>query len=829
MKKRIRIISYSVSVLCLIAAVFLLLVSIDSPKNDNLHNKENDLNNEVEHKILYLCSYNTQYYSYDAQYSGIQRSLFENCIDYDIFYMDAKKYGTTQDKLVFHDFLKARMQPGEYEAVLLGDDNALLFAMEYQEELFKGLPMVFFGINDLDLARTSCKNRYITGFYEETYLDILVELTSKLFPDSRQFVAIHDSSVAGRADEKKFFALARNYPEYEFSDINTSTMNKKEFVEALEQIPSDAVIFFMTCYSDKDGKIYSVLSRAHTITNASSAPVIRNYPGGEGQGILGGIYMDFENQCYLAGLTIADILKNGADVSKIPLMETTTSCCAFDWQMIKKLGLNRSVFQEGTIFYNKNPTIIELYGRILPVMGLIVVALLIIIVILNISETQEKKTNSELRASQEVLLKSEVQLRYLVDNDEILDILNRRTITNFIINEVPVNAKFSMIIIDIDGFKNLNESYGHHVADSILQYMVAMFKEICDGIDCKIARYGGDEFLLYFNDRKICADDELVSRLMNAIHAPIPLGDESLVITASLGIANSDGKTPPERQILNAETAMYNAKDDGKNRVSVYDGELKQKDEEETRIKAKLQEAFDHDGFYMVYQPQIHTKTKKIHGYEALVRMKEQGIYPGQFIPVAERNGWIWKIGRITTELVIKQLAQWRDEGRELYPVSINFSSNQLNDYGYIDFMKDLLKHYKVPANLIEIEITEGMFLAKSALSDAIFKHFQKMGIKLLMDDFGTGYSSLGYLTYIPVDVIKLDKSLVDTYLVDGKDSFIKDIIRLMHDLGKQMIIEGVEEQWQYERLMEFNADIIQGYFFSKPLPAADAIIFQPK
>lgn len=121
------------------------------------------------------------------------------------------------------------------------------------------------------------------------------------------------------------------------------------------------------------------------------------------------------------------------------------------------------------------------------------------------------------------------------------------------------------------------------------------------------------------------------------------------------------------------------------------------------------------------------------------------------------------------------------------------------------------------------------MFLEKSALADGLFKRFKELGIRILMDDFGTGYSSLGYLTYIPVDVIKLDKSLVDAYLVDGKDSFIKNIITLMHDLGKEMIIEGVEEKWQFERLREFGADTIQGYYFSKPIPAADAVDFRVK
>lgn len=423
----------------------------------------------------------------------------------------------------------------------------------------------------------------------------------------------------------------------------------------------------------------------------------------------------------------------------------------------------------------------------------------------------------------------EEQLRYQVEYDEVLDILNRRTITEYLRLNMTEDDVYSVVIVDIDGFKSINENYGHSFADSVLQYLVAVFKSISDEVGWKLARYGGDEFLFVMPEACLTRDSEEIERIMDAIRSPIPLGYETLTITASIGVSNSDGVTLAEQHITNAECAMYEAKCLGKNGIVVYGDEMKERAREEIRIKEKLQAAFENDGFFMVYQPQIDARTKEVSGFEALVRMKEPGIYPGQFIPVAERSGWIWRIGRITTELAIKQLSEWKNGGKTLHPVSINFSSNQLNDHGYVDFLASLLEKYGVPAELVEIEITEGMFLEKSALADGLFKRFKELGIRILMDDFGTGYSSLGYLTYIPVDVIKLDKSLVDAYLVDGKDSFIKNIITLMHDLGKEMIIEGVEEKWQFERLREFGADTIQGYYFSKPIPAADAVDFRVK
>ena len=520
-------------------------------------------------------------------------------------------------------------------------------------------------------------------------------------------------------------------------------------------------------------------------------------------------------------------LFSGEDIESVHLVEKTPSRTVFDYHLLKEYDLDSSLLPDDTLFYNKPVSFMGQYGKILPVIISLFTTLLLFVLSSRIGSSVAKRLVKDLSFSRDKLLASEEQLRYQAEYDEVLDIYNRRTVTNWLINTMTPKDIYSVLIIDIDDFKMLNENYGHSLADSILQYLVALIKEMAHEGHWKVARFGGDEFLIIIPGEQITTDCQTVKNLFSALRAPIPLGDETLAITASIGASCSDGITSPDQHIVNAEGAMYEAKNCGKNGIVIYDDEMKKKAIDEIRIKERLQHAFDNDGFYMLYQPQIDSQTKLVSGYEALVRMKEPGIYPGQFIPVAERSGWIWKIGRITTELVIKQLALWRDEGNELHPVSVNFSGNQLNDHGYIDFVEELLKKYDIPPHFLEIEITEGLFLEKSALADEIFKRFKNMGIRLLMDDFGTGYSSLGYLTYIPVDVIKLDKSLVDTYLVDGKDSFIKNIIHLMHDLNKDMIIEGVEEEWQFKRLREFGADTIQGYYFSKPIPADEAISFK--
>ena len=418
------------------------------------------------------------------------------------------------------------------------------------------------------------------------------------------------------------------------------------------------------------------------------------------------------------------------------------------------------------------------------------------------------------------------KLRFLSEHDQTLLIYNRRTIIERLENNFTVEDTFCVILADINNFKGMNSTYGNTGGDIILRNIASALSNLCHrkGWDC--GRYGGDKFLIIVPYRNLKIDDPDINALLEAFTTPTPMGGEWISAAVCVGLSNSDGITPVKEHISCAENAMRLAKAKGKNIVLEYSEELKAKAREENDIKKKVWHALENDGFFMVYQPQIDARTRSVSGYEALVRMKTPGVYPGQFIPIAEKNGWIWRIGRITTELVIKQLAQWIEEGQTPHPVSINFSSNQMSDEGYVDFLEDLLKTYNISPSLVEIEITEGLFLEKSAQAQDLFDRFKNLGIRLLMDDFGTGYSSLGYLTYIPVDVIKLDKSLVDTYLVEGKDSFIHNVIRLMHDLDKEMLIEGVEEKWQYERLCEFGADTIQGYYFSKPISPEEAIRF---
>lgn len=824
---RIRTVLIVASVICLVLAAILIFRIFNSELTDEDIRVEAPA--EVSHRVLFLCSYTPLYFTYDSQAAGIEEVLYPNGVEYDVVYMDAKNFGSLLDQQVFYNYMKVHMSDRrKYEAVLAGDDDALKFALQYQNELFAGIPIVFFGINDQSLAHEAEGHTRVTGYYETDYFYPTLETAIKLFPEARTMVALHDLSAAGVADAKNFYDFAGNYPNYTFTDINTSLMTSTELIRALEKLPEDAILFYMTCYSDISGNTYSLLDRTNLVVTHTSVPIFRNYEGARSTGVIGGSYIDFTQQTRMAAQTVLSVL-NGMDISNIPVEYHTAGKSAYDYQMMMKYGLDLSLLPEGAEIYNKPVGFFEYYGDILPPVALIAIALALLIISTRISLLRTRRMTRELEESKEELEKSHEEMTYRAEHDDLMGIFNRRAAGEHLRADLKPEDTYSILMADIDGFKGVNESYGHKATDDVLRFIANLLKEAAEKHGWFLARYGGDEFLFMVPDRHVEVGDDIVEELLKIFSTTIPVGVGEISMAASLGISNSDGVTTTDQHILNAENAMYEAKSRGGNGAFLFADEMKAKLREESVIKEKLLEAFENDGFFMLYQPQIDSQTLKVSGYEALVRMKEPGMYPGKFIPVAEENGWIWRIGRITTELVIKQLAAWRDEGKELHPVSINFSSNQINDIGYVNFVEELLEKYDISTKYIEIELTEGLFLDQTTQSANLFNRFKEMGIRLLMDDFGTGYSSFGYLTYIPVDVIKLDKSLVDNYLVDGKDQFIRDIIQLMHGLDKEMIIEGVEEDWQFKRLREFKADTIQGYFFSKPIPADEAIDFTVK
>jgi len=245
---------------------------------------------------------------------------------------------------------------------------------------------------------------------------------------------------------------------------------------------------------------------------------------------------------------------------------------------------------------------------------------------------------------------------------------------------------------------------------------------------------------------------------------------------------------------------------------------MKKEAEEKRYLEKILRSALEDSGLELLYQPQVDAKTGEIASFEALLRLKNQQISPGVFIPVAEETGIIVQIGRWVAEEAFRQIAKWRELGLSGKSISINYSSKQLRDTEYVEYLNELSIKYQVEPKLIEVEITEGILMENNIATLAFFDDLKKYGYKIALDDFGTGFSSLNYLTYIPVDKIKLDKSIDDKFLEMENTTVIDSLISLSHGLNLKITAEGIENWDKYLKLRDGGCDYIQGYLFSRPV-----------
>jgi diguanylate cyclase (GGDEF)-like protein len=441
-------------------------------------------------------------------------------------------------------------------------------------------------------------------------------------------------------------------------------------------------------------------------------------------------------------------------------------------------------------------------------------------------ETYEQLAASEeeLRAQYDEIQIYTRQIEHVAEHDSLTNLPNRRNFDNRLEQELNANRSGAVMLLDIDNFKGINDTLGHLYGDKVLK-KVAEELETIKTEKILISRFGGDEFIVLITEEDDASVVEAyANKIADLFKHSLLIGKDEINISFSMGITLYPLDSCDASQlVMNADLAMYKVKNSGRNHFMFFNEKMANKLIEHINVEKSIREALKDGNFKILYQPLIATFTGKVDGFEALLRMKNVNISPAVFIPIAEEKGLIVEIGRWVTKEVIKQISVWKKKGLDIKPVAINFSVNQLSDINYVDFLVNTLKSEGVEAKYIHIEITESIFLEKKEETLLFIKKLKELGIRIALDDFGTGYSSLNYLTFLPVDKIKLDKSLNDKFLELENVKVMDNLISLAHSLNLQVVAEGIETIDQYKRLRVGKCNQIQGYLFSKPLEVEDA------
>jgi diguanylate cyclase (GGDEF)-like protein len=431
------------------------------------------------------------------------------------------------------------------------------------------------------------------------------------------------------------------------------------------------------------------------------------------------------------------------------------------------------------------------------------------------------------------------RLTYLAEYDSLTNLPNRRQLGSCLEDAIAAAGRHghraAVMFIDLDRFKNVNDMLGHGVGDQLLVQAAARLQACARG-DNVVARLGGDEFavvLPYLAGAAREAPDAalLAGRIIEALAQPFHLQGQQLFVSASIGIASypEDGASA-EQLLKSADTAMYGAKNNGRNTWQFYSAALHENAAQRIQLESQLRLALERGEFLLHYQPKLDLAGGGISGFEALLRWQhpQRGLVPPlEFISILEDTGLILPVGEWVIGEVCRQLRAWEAAGLPVPPVAINLSARQLQQADLAAAIERIVLGAGVAPGLLEFELTESMLMANPEAAVAILKRIKALGMRLSVDDFGTGYSSLAYLKRFPLDALKIDRTFVRDLPDDADDAAItKAVISLAHSLSLKVVAEGVENIAQLRELQRYDCDEIQGYYISKPLPAADCAAF---
>jgi len=425
----------------------------------------------------------------------------------------------------------------------------------------------------------------------------------------------------------------------------------------------------------------------------------------------------------------------------------------------------------------------------------------------------------------------EQKLYNYVCYDQLTGLLNRFALNDILVNMISgkANTNFALLIVDIDNFKNVNDTKGHTFGDSLLIQVSERLKDLYTN-EAKIFRISGDEFVVLINpfEKKEEIERKAVD-IIRVFNTQFEVMKSALFLTASIGVSlYPEHGADIDSLLKNADIAVIKAKENGKNRIVFFNEPMNESLIEKMQIERCLWSALPNNEFQLYYQPQLDLITNKITGFEALLRWKNEElgmVPPKKFINIAEETRLIILIGEWVFKSACEFLKRLHRLGHEDMGISINISMIQLLQDDFVDMVIDTIDEIEINARLVELEITESVLMEFYETIAGKLRLLRSRGIKIALDDFGKGYSSLNYLIQLPITTLKIDKTFIDTISSDGKK---KSITSLVVNLGRNMdlnvVAEGVEQKEQMEYLTQIKCDKIQGYYFSKPLPESEII-----
>ena len=513
-------------------------------------------------RVLFISAYSYGWDTVQTQIEGIKAGVDENTtIDYE--FMDTKRFRTDEWLNMFHDMLKYHLENTDpYDVVIVGDDAALQFAMEYREELFPEIPVVFEGVNDEEYAMKAAENPLVTGIIEKLSVEKNIDMALKVNPTADKVVAILDDSMTADAERKNFYSSAENYPELEFSEINAAELKTARLQQAISKVDDKTILIYIVMSKDGSGKQYTSDQAVRMLVNYAKVPVYRMVEAGIGDGLLGGNVVSMYKSGEIAAKMAMDIL-NGTDSGEINVVQDSPNIYCVDEDVMRKFGLEASQFPKDTEFVNHREGFFARNREALIPALILIAALNVIICWVCFDNYRRRKLLQELEQARAIMESAS-------QHDFLTGLPNRSKFMKDLEQMIDAKVPCTVMMLDIDNFKKINDTYGHTAGDEALQQVANRLKEMQSQILTSY-RFAGDEFILILRSSQNMLVEKTAYQCRQVFTKDVVLCGTKRKIGGSIGIASYPKDTDNlEQLIVCADDAMYQVKKNGKNDFAFY-------------------------------------------------------------------------------------------------------------------------------------------------------------------------------------------------------------------------------------------------------------------
>lgn len=522
-------------------------------------------------RILFISSYSYGWDTVQTQIEGIKAGVDENTtLDYE--FMDTKRFRTDEWLNMFHDMLQYHLENTDpYDVVIVGDDAALQFAMEYREELFDDIPIVFEGVNDVEYAMKAAENPLVTGILETLSVEKNIDMALQVNPEATKVVAILDDSVTGEAERKNFYSTAKEYPNLEFSEINSSELTTARLQKAISKVDDQTILIYITMSKDGSEKQYNSAQAVRTIVKYAKVPVYRMVEAGIGDGLLGGNVVSMFKSGEIAAHMAMDIA-NGTDSGEISVVQDSPNIYCVDEKVMKKFDLDAEQFPEDTEFVNHEENFfIRNKEALIPAL-ILIIALTVIILWVCFDNFRRRKLLEELEEARNVMESA-------AQHDFLTGLPNRSKFMKDLKCLIDAEIPCTVMMLDIDNFKKINDTYGHTAGDEALQQVASRLRDMQSQILTSY-RFAGDEFILILRSSQNMLVEKTAYQCRQVFTRDVVLCGTKRSIGGSIGIASYPKDTDNlEQLIVCADDAMYQVKKNGKNDFAFYKKPTEEKSE----------------------------------------------------------------------------------------------------------------------------------------------------------------------------------------------------------------------------------------------------------